>query len=117
MRGACSSTTNRYGEEPWQTAKVAGASRCAKLLKDWPNLDEDLLQDLGIEGEHRNPIEESKALTTVPVAGQLSDKADTTHLLLRVLERAKETACMQAEGSLSSEGQRKVRGYDVPTCS
>ena len=108
MRGACSSTTNRYGEEPWQTAKVAGASRCAKLLKDWPNLDEDLLQDLGIEGKHCNLIEESKALTTVPVAGQLSDKADTTHLLLRVLECAKETVCMQAEGSLSSEGQHKV---------
>ena len=44
-RGSRPDFRNKRGEEPWEAAEAGGSKQCAKLLKEWPNLDPDLLDN------------------------------------------------------------------------
>ena len=109
-RGSRPDFRNKRGEEPWEAAEAGGSKQCAKLLKEWPNLDPDLLDD---PTSARDPDTEQGELALTLTNDEEQElrcaaTLDTSHLLERVLERAKTAIRIQARPSMLQRERKKV---------
>ena len=121
-RGSEPSAINRRGEEPWEAAAANCHHQCAKLIKAWPNLDEEQLDDLEVDAPLEGEMESKDGGSMLVLTGkeqehledaatrpvELAAQPDTSGLLQRVLERAKTAIQMQATQSLQGEERAAV---------